>query len=303
MYQDHPMSYVGILWSELLYGDQPAGWPIAGTSSSVSKISRQDLLSYLKNQYVASNTIVCVSGNVKEALALKKVKKYFSKIKAAKPLSKPAVFDLALPAGSRRAEKQKNPACLLSERKTDQTHLCLGVRAHNLLHPARYVQEILGTILGGMMSSRLFVEVREKLGLAYYVSAVASADPDTGFLMTQAGIQNDKVEKGIAAILKEYKKISREKIPQAELKKAKDHIKGKMALLLESSDARASFYGLQELLENKILTPEKIYREINKISRSDILKLSRDIFRPDKMNLALIGPFKDKNKFQKLLKI
>jgi predicted Zn-dependent peptidase len=292
MYQDHPMSYVSILWSKLLYGNQPAGWPVAGTKESVSKISRENLISYMKRQYVASNTVVCVSGNVEAQKITGKVKKYFSKIKASTPFKKPQVF-----------ETQIRPECLLMERKTDQTHLCLGVRAYNIFHPQKYAQELLGIILGGMMSSRLFMEIRDRLGLAYYVSTASSADQDTGEMVTQAGIHNQKIEKGITAILKEYKKIRDKKVPEKELKKAKDHLKGKMALLLESSDARASFCGTQELLENKILTPEEIYQKVDKVSQSDIQRLAHDIFQPQKLNLAVIGPFKDKNKFQKLLKI
>lgn len=117
----------------------------------------------------------------------------------------------------------------------------------------------------------------------------------------QAGVDNKRVEKAISVVLKEYKRISQNKISSKELKKAKDHFKGKMTLLFEASDARASFYALQELIENKILTPEQIYAKINKVSVNDILKVSKDIFQPQKLNLALIGPFKDKTRFQKLL--
>jgi predicted Zn-dependent peptidase len=292
MYQDHPMSYVGILWSKLLYGDQPAGWPVAGTKETVSKISRENLMSYMKKQYVASNTVVCVSGNINSAKTTGKVKKYFSGIKSVIPFKKPQVF-----------ETQIKPECLLLEKETDQTHLCLGVRAYNIFHPQRYVQELLGIILGGMMSSRLFVEIREKMGLAYYISASGSADQDTGELVTQAGVQNQKLEKGIAAILKEYKKISKIRVPEGELKKAKDYLKGKMTLLLEASDTQASFYGSQELLEKKILTPKEIYKEIDKITQADVQKVARDIFQPRKLNLAVIGPFKDKKRFEKILKL
>jgi len=307
MYKDHPMSYVGILWSKLLYGDQPAGWPISGTKESVSKIYRQDLISYMKKQYTASNTIVCVSGNIEIQKTLEKIKRYFSKIKTVIPFKKPQVFDASVNSAStlsrvERVEIQTKPECLLMERKTDQTHLCLGTRAYNLFHPQKYAQELLGIILGGMMSSRLFIKVRERLGIAYYVSTVVSADPDTGSLVTQAGIQNQKVEKGIQVILKEYKKIARTKLPEKELKKAKDNLKGKMTLLLEASDAQASFYVTQELLEKKILTPEKIYREIDKVSLLDIQRVAKDIFQPQKLNLALIGPFKDKKIFEKILK-
>jgi len=292
MHCDHPMSYVGILWSKLLYGDQPAGWDVAGTKESVMKISRQNLISYMKNQYVAQNTIICAAGKINSSVTINKVKKYFSKINTTKPLKK-----------SKVVERQTIPECLLHLRKTDQTHLCLGVRGYNLFHPQRFAQELLGIILGGMMSSRLFMEVRGKLGIAYYITTSVDSDPDTGYLVTQAGVDNEKIEKAISVILKEYKKVTQRKVPKDELKKAKDCIKGKTTLLLESSDAQASFYAGQELLEKKILTPEEIFAKIDKVAAEDILKVAKDIFQPKKLNLALIGPFKDKAKFQKLLKL
>ena len=152
------------------------------------------------------------------------------------------------------------------------------------------------------MSNRLFTEVREKLGLAYYIRTEADANTDTGFLVTNAGVDNARVEKSIAVILKEYKKISQVKVPLAELKKAKDNIKGKMAIYLETSDSQSNFYGFQEILEKKIITPKELFKKIDKVSQNDILKVAKDIFRPEKLNLALIGPFKDKAKFAKLLK-
>jgi len=292
MYYDNPMSYVHFLWSNLLYGDQPAGWDIAGTKESVAKISHQDLMEYMKRQYVAKNTVVCVSGNINEAKAINQIKKYYSKIRATNPENKPRVI-----------ERQNQPECRLNKRQTDQTHLCIGVRSYDIFHPQKYVQDILGTILGGMMSSRLFMKIREDLGLAYYIKTESDADSDTGFLMTQAGIENKNVEKAIVAILKEYKKISEEKIPPEELKKAKDYIKGKLSLELESSDAKAFFYAGQELIERKILKPKDIFKKIDKVSANDIMKVAKDIFRPEKLNLALIGPFDDQNKFKNLLKI
>jgi len=291
MINDNPMTHVEILWAKLLYGDQPAGWDIAGTKESVSKINRQKLLNYMKSQYVASNTIVCVAGNIKPSQAVAKVKRSFSSISTSQGLKKAKVI-----------ERQTQPECLLYTKKTDQTHLCLGGRAYNINNPQKYTQDILGIILGGMMSSRLFMEVRERLGLAYYIKTEASANPDTGFLMTRAGVDNKNVEKAISAILKQYRKISQQKLALAELKKAKDYVKGKMALILEPSDALASFYGEQELLKREILTPKEIYAKIDKISSLDVLKVARNIFQPKKLNLALIGPFKDKNKFEKLLR-
>lgn len=292
MLSDNPMSYIQILWLKLLYGDQPAGQPVAGTKESVISIDREKLLNYMRKQYVAPNTIICLAGKINSPLSIKRIKKYFSKIGITKPEEKPKLI-----------EKQTKPNLLLNFKETDQTHICLGVRGYNLFHPKRYVQEILGIILGGMMSSRLFLEIRDKLGIAYYVQTDVHSDSDTGYLATRAGLENKNVEKGILVILKEYRKISQEKISQSELKKAKDNLKGKTTLLLESSDAQASFYAGQELLEKKILTPKEIFKRIDKVSTNDILRVARDIFQPKKLNLALIGPFKDKSKFEKILKL
>jgi len=289
MRKDHPMEHVQVLWQKLLYGDQPAGWDVAGEVETVSKISRENLIEYRKTQYVAPNTIVCLAGNFNEREGIEKVKKYFSKIKSGKGREKPKVI-----------EKQERPEILFEKRETDQTHICLGVRGFNLFDERRYAQEILGLILGGMMSSRLFERIRTKLGIAYYIETDVFSDPDTGYLVTRAGLNNEKLEKGILEILKEYRKIKREGVSKSELKKAKDYLKGKMNILLESSDAKASFFATQEILEKKILTPDQIFKKIDKVSQNDILKLAREIFRPEKLNLALIGPKEVKKEILKI---
>jgi len=291
MYLDNPMLYVQTLWRKLLYGDQPAGWDIAGTKSTVKSISRKQLFDYREKYYTAPNSLICMAGKIDEKIAIKEVKKYFSKLNKGKKISKLSV-----------AEKQNKPKSLIHFKATDQTHICLGVRGYSLFNPQRYVFQFVATVLGGMMSSRLFMEVRERLGLAYYISTGVEMDPDTGFLITRAGVDNKNVDKAIQAILKEYRKISREIVNPEEIKKVKDYIKGKMALSLESSDALASFYSGQELLKNEILTPQEIFKEIDKVKAKDILTVAQEIFQPEKLNLALIGPFKDKKRFGNLLK-
>lgn len=290
MIYDNPMAHVGILWPKLLYGDQPSGWDIAGTKETVSRMTRGKLLDYMNNQYVASNTVVCAAGKIGAASAEDKIKRYFSGIRNAPSRLKTKV-----------TEKQSNPECLLHFKETDQTHLCFGARGYNLFHRQKYVQDVLGVILGGMMSSRIFMEVRDKLGLAYYIKSDVEANPDTGYLVTQAGVDNKNAVRAVSAILNEYRKISQKKVPADELKKAKDYIVGKMSLLLESSDAVASFYGSEELLQKEIFTPEEIYAKINKVSANDILRAAKEIFRPERLNLTLVGPFKDKKTFQKIL--
>jgi len=290
MYLDTPISYVGRLWEKLLYGDQPAGRPILGEKENILKMNRKNFLDYFKKHYSTKNTVICVAGNIKENNIEKKIEKFFSSLNENPPLEKKQV-----------KEKQSEPRSLVHFKKTDQTHLCLGVRGYDLFHSQRYAQKLLSVILGGSMSSRLFISVREKMGLAYYVQTSSDFYTDTGYLVTQAGVDNKKAEKTIELILKEYRKIKKEGVKKEELQKAKDYLKGKTVLSLESSDVQASFYGEQELLKGEILTPEEKFSKIDEVSVNDIKKLANDIFQPSKLNLAVIGPFK--KKFKNILKI
>jgi len=293
MYLDTPIDYICDVWSELLYGDQPAGWLVSGKKETVSRLKRNQFIDYINNHYSSRNTIVAVAGNIQKIKNLKsKIKSYFVGIKTIKPKSKKKVV-----------ESQKTPQVLIHYKKTDQTHFYLGFRAYNLFHRDRHVMDVLSTILGNGMSSRLWISVREKEGLAYYVFTENNADSDTGYLAAGAGVDNKRVDKAINIILKEYKKIINEKISEKELRKAKDYIKGKTVLRMEASDIQAGFYASQELTENKILTLKEKFAKIEAVTAGDIQRVARDIFRREKLNLALIGPFKDKAKFEKLLKI
>jgi len=292
MYYDNPMSYVQHLWTELLYGDQPAGWDIAGTKETVAGINHDLMMEYMKRQYVASNTIVCLAGNFEEEDALEKVNRYFKDVRKTKPKKKDPVI-----------ENQTQPALNLHYRKTDQTHLCLGFRAYNLNDPRKYAAELLSTALGGMMSSRMFLKIREDMGLAYYIRTGLNADPETGYIITSAGLDNKRIDKAIEMIIHEYKNMAENGISEDELQKAKDNITGKMTLSFEASDAQASFYGMQELLEDKTESPEEFFKEIKKVTPKQVQEVAQDLFRPEKMNLSILGPYEDKERFQNLLKI
>ncbi len=290
MRYDNPMTYTQVLWERLLYGDQPAGWDIAGSKKSVGAITRKDLVDYMEKQYCAKNSLIVLAGDIGHSEGKKKVEKYFSKIREGDPIRKREVI-----------EDQEVPEVELLTRDTDQSHLCLGFRAFRDDHPERYTQEVIATILGGMMSSRLFTEIRENLGLAYYIQAAAASNPDTGYIVSRAGLDNSNAEKGIKAILKEFKKMREEKPTKKEIKKAKDYIKGKTALKLESSDSLAFYYGRQALLERVILTPEELFKRIDDVAAKDVLRVSKELFSADNLNLAIIGPEKDKKKLQKIL--
>jgi predicted Zn-dependent peptidase len=292
MYLDTPIKYIYDLWTDLLYGDQPAGWRIIGTREAIKSMQRSQFINYLKKHYLAKNTLIAVAGKIDSVETVKQVKKYFSKIRTGQPKKKLKV-----------KEKQTRPQSLVHYKKTDQTHLYLGVRGYNLFHPDKYALGVLATILGGYMSSRLWIAVREREGLGYYIRTEAETDPDSGYLVTRAGIDNQRIDKAIKIILREYKRIREEKVSLQELKKAKENIKGTTLLEMESSAAQASFCASQELLTNKILTLEEKFAKIEAVTREDIQRVARDIFRPEKLNLALIGPFKKKEKFDKLLKL
>lgn len=290
MVKDTPMQYVGELFEKLLYGKETVGWNILGEKENILKIKREDFLNYINDHYVAKNTVVCVAGKIDQKNTIEKVKKYFENIKQNEPKKR-----------SKIKENQTKPESLIHFKETDQSHFCLGVRAYNLFHPAKYALSLLAVILGGNMSSRLFIKVREREGLAYYIRTNAETYTDTGYLVTQAGVDNQKVEKAIQIILNEYKEIREKGVSEKELKKAKEYIKGKMLLEMESSDATAAFFANQEILTNKILTLKEEFAKIDKVAIRDIQKVAQDIFMPQKLNLALIGPFKEKNLCHKLL--
>ena len=287
MYLDMPTVHVEELFEELLYGDQPAGWRIVGDKETIQAYNREKLMQYFESHYSSKNVVVCIAGDIELKEIEEKTKKYFGAIRTADVLDKAKV-----------KERQQKPEILLHEKKTDQTHFCLGVRTYDLFDKRRYALKLLAVMLGGNMSSRLFINVREKNGLAYSIHTSADASTDTGYLVTQAGIDGKNLEKSIQLILKEYKDFKDHKVSQKELQKAKDYLRGSTALSLESSDSQASFYALQELLEGEIMTPAEKMKKIDEVTPEDIQAVAQDIFKSEKLNLSFIGPFDDTTKKQ-----
>ncbi len=295
MYEDMPMYLIGDLFEKLLYPSNSLGRTILGTKENVMNFQRKDFLNFFNSHYYGVNSAVIIAGNFSEKKIIKLAEKYFLGMK------KNVRNDDKKNFQSKKI--QKYPQVLLKYKKTDQSHLHLGFRGYNIFHPDKYVLNILAVILGGYFSSRIVHSLREKQGLAYYVETEAEYYTDTGYLVTRAGVPNDKVEKAIKIILKEYKKIISGKISETEIQRAKKHIKGKTIIALESSGEMANWIGSQEILKEKILTLKQIFAKIDRVKRKDIQKTAKEIFVPKKLNLALIGPFKDKRKFEKLLNI
>jgi predicted Zn-dependent peptidase len=175
------------------------------------------------------------------------------------------------------------------------------VRAFAIDDKREATLKLMQVILGGSMSSRLFTEIREKRGLAYYVKTSAELYRDSGYLAVEAGLKNEAVYEAIEVILNEFKKLSLEPVSAKELKRTKEMIKGRMALSLEGSDAIASFYARQSVTRKSLKKPKDFLAEMNKVSSADILKLAKELFRNDRLNLAIIGPMKENAKLRKLV--
>jgi len=292
MYRDTPSRYVSDLFEQLLYGDQPAGWDVAGEKEIIQKLERDDFVQYFNSHYVAGDTGVAVAGNINPEKIKEKTAEYFKNVRNGTKVSK-------LPVN----EQQSEPATLIHWKETDQSHFNLGVRSYHMFDDRKYPLSILSTILGGGMSSRLFQEVREKRGLAYYIGSSSDEYTDTGFFMVRAGVDKNRTMDAIKVVIEELAKARDGGVSAKELQDAKDHINGGMALFLEHSDNVASAYASPILFENKVLTIEDKLAKINAVTLEDIGGVAKDIIKNDRLNLALIGPFKDPEPFKQILKI
>jgi len=292
MHQDKPDIRVVNIYKSLLYGNQPLGWEVIGRKKVIKDIDRKKLLAYWEKNFSSNAAVVSIAGDVETRKTLTLVRKYLRKWE-----------DRKKPYCKHIQEKQTAPAATLEYRKTDQAYLCLGVRTFDYKHPDYSVLKVLNTILGGMVSSRLFVRLREEEGIAYSVDSTSESYRDAGNLFVHAGVDISKVENAVLIILDEFKRMYREVIWREELGKAKEYLKGRMALELELSPGVASFLGHQELLLGKIKIPEEQAKEIEKVTSDDIRRVAKKIFINQCLNLAVVGPFTDKEKFTKLLKV
>ncbi len=296
MYEDLPMEKVTNLWNEIVHGDQPAGRTILGEKKVIKSISRKEILDYRNSQYKAKSSLVVVAGNFSQAKnIMAELEKLFGQLGSGQAKNK-------LPVKN----GQQKPELLLGFKETDQTHLLVGFRGVGLRpeeEKDRFALAVLGGLLGGYMSSRFFQEIREKRGWAYYIHSFVDFDTDCGSIGAQAGIMNDKTPEVVKIILNEFKKIKDGKFSKKEVETAKSNFIGSSALALEGSSATASFLGKQELLENKILTPEQMFDKIKAVGVNDIKRVAKKYFVNRGLNLALIGPHQDKKAFEKILKI
>lgn len=292
MNEDSPQRSVHDLFSELLYGDQPAGWPIAGTKDVVRRLTQNDFREYHDAHYVPNATVVVVAGSFNPDRALALIRNAFS-----------GVLRSAKAGMAKINEKQSSPRIALRYKKTDQAHLVLGVRAFGMQDPRKHALKVLANILGGWMSSRLFQEVRVRLGAAYYIHAYPELYADHGALVVNAGVSLSKINECVSAITRELVRLKKTPVSAEELALAKSNIIGSTAIGLETSDDLASFYGSQEIAYRKILPVDALVRSLTRVTARDIQNVARDIIRNDRLNLALIGPYKNTAEFKRALRL
>jgi len=294
MYEDEPANNAEELFETILFGNTHLGKRIIGTVKSVNETTRKKVLDYRQQFYQSGNMVVTVAGNYNKSKLDGLVKKYL--VKNNQPKSEVTIVE--------NKDTQKAPRVLLKNQKTGQVHLILGTRAYGKPEKEKvYPLSVLSIILGGSMSSRLFINVRERQGLCYYIYSSLDSYLDTGLFAIQAGLNKDRIDFAIKAILKELKKLRDNKITVKELDKAKEKLRGKIVLGLEDSQIIASWFAKQELLDDKTLTPEDYLKKISKVSVDDVQNIAQELFQTDRLNLAIVGPFGDKKRFEKILKI
>lgn len=293
MYEDSPMRDIPAVLENLLYSGQALGHDQLGSKENVKNFKRKNLLDFYKKHYEAENMVLTISGNFADAKIDQEIDKFFSSFQNSDKKSKQNKI---------KEKTQKELRVFLKYKKTDQTNFSLGFPAFAIGHKDEHAADILDVIMGGNSSSRLYEIVREKFGLAYYIYTYTASYQDVGYFTVQSGVGNNKCEKALELVIEEIGRIRNEGITEEELDRAKKYIRGRMSISLESSDAIANFVTMQEISGQTILTPQEKFDKINQVKREDIERVAREIFQPNKANLALIGPFKNKVKFEKLLK-
>lgn len=300
LYEDTPYRKVGELFESLLYKNNPLGYDITGSKKTVTSFTRKTFTDYIQELYRPSNAVLVVAGGLNKVHRspftvhsyIDIIKEKFGKWEDGQKASFTKVI-----------EKQEKPELLIKYKKTEQAHFCLGFRAFSFQDNRKYTLSVLATILGGGMSSRLFTEVRERRGLCYYISTGRELYHDVGNFVTQAGVTNnlEKIIESVQVVLGEHKKIAQGNVKKEELRNAKELLKGRFLLSLEDSSSVASYLGTRKLLQNFLDTPEEVIKNIMDVQIGDIVELAKELFKPERLNCAIIGPIEDDKALRKVL--
>ncbi len=293
MYQDTPMYQIGWDFERLIYGDQPLGWDQVGTKELIASVTQQQFLDYLHDLYTPDNTVIAVAGNFDETALIKDVERLFvfPAARQKKAYNFQPVQDLML------ADR-----VWLRNKKTEQAHVVIGVPGYAANTDAHHAARLLAVILGGNMSSRMFLSVREAQGLAYYISASTDDYHDTGMFSVNAGVSVEKIDQAISSIMKEYQKVAESGVELAELEKAKAYLKGKIVLRMEDSEEYSHLIGKYELLHGARSGLEEVLARLDAVTLDQVNAAAKDLFQAERFRAAIIGPYDDSERFKSLLK-
>ncbi len=281
MYQDTPMYQIGWNFEQLIYGEQPMGWDQIGTKELIKSVTQEDFQKYKNELYTPDNTVISIVGDVDHDEIVEVTQKFFDMGDSKKTRE-------FLPTEVIDPESHK----YIKEKKTEQAHLMVGTLGVPYRDEDEWTMRVLAALLGGNMSSRMFLNVREAQGLAYYIRTETDHYTDTGTITTRAGVDVTRIQPAIDAIVAEYERVKTEDLDEAEVTKSKEYMKGKIILRLEDSEEYAHMIGRQELLLGSILSPDEIIAEIDKVTSADIQRLAREVFVKENLYLSVIGPYK-----------
>ena len=283
MYEDNPMMHVSELLERVMFDGSTLGWEIAGTPDIIRNVDRDEMHAFYKKNYQPSNMVLVVSGNID-----RRVKKWidarFGKRKNQKDV--PSGFELHVDSG------KKGPRARVQSKPTEQIQLAMGFPSFGEQDARNPAVQLLATILGGNMSSRLFTEVRERKGLAYFVRAMNTSYEETGVFMIRAGLDKKRLDVAVKTIMKEVRKIKREKVTSRELKAAKAYIRGQMAIRMEDSFQRAQWYAREKMFQRRVRSPKAYLKQLEAVTAADIQEAATIVFNEKQLSVAAVGPFK-----------
>jgi predicted Zn-dependent peptidase len=288
MYYDTPRDFIGGVYESLLYGDQPLGWDVLGRKETIRSATRETFTSYVDRWYRPERIVVGLGGRIGDGL-LERLEELFGDLE---PRETGAPAPVVIP--------QNGAPLKVHTKQSDQAHMILGARGYPLGNPDRYAVQLLATVLGGGMSSRLFTEVRERRGLAYYVFCSNSAYTDAGSLHAQAGVDIARIDDAVTTVRDELRKVAEQPVPAEELEKARSFAKGRFVLSLESPHGTILFGLRREVLEGRAEEPAEVLAGLDAVTGEDVQRVAQDILGKQ-LHLALIGPFDEPEHFEQLL--
>lgn len=299
MYNDLPQRKVADLFDKSMYGDVGLGRRIDGEKEIVKSFTRKDFVDHLEAWYGLDNTVLVISGDAKELNRrglMDEIEEYFSK---------GSVYGLTTARRVLGFEFPGEISVTVNSKESDQAHFIMGFPGYSLTHPRRYALTLLSVIMGGNMSSRLFTEVREKRGLAYYSRIDVDRFSDTGSIAAVEGVDVNRVDEAMTVTLDVFEDVAsdgKKGITEEELVRAKEYLAGSLILSLEGSRNMAQFWGMRAVLGDEVISPEEVLKKMRAVTREEVVAVAKELFDPKKLVFTIVGPFEDRDKFEQIVR-